>query len=55
MCSEVECVLPPYIPSLGNYNLGRSDMIKRYCELGFKEIQRLNNALSPSILVMEYN
>ena len=38
--SDVECVLPPYIPSLGNNNLGRSDLIKRYCELGFhyKEI-----------------
>ncbi len=32
---QVECVLPPYIPSIVNDHLGRSDLIKRYCELGF--------------------
>jgi hypothetical protein len=34
---QAECVLPPYIPHLMNDNLamGRSDLIKGYCELGF--------------------
>ena len=31
----VNCVLPLYIPVLGNRNLGRSDLIKSYCRLGF--------------------
>ena len=37
---QVECVLPPYLPNAMNGNLGRSNLIKRYCELGlnYKEV-----------------
>ena len=33
--SQVECVIPPYIPVLGNDHLEQSDLIKRYRALGF--------------------
>ena len=37
---QVERVLPPYLPNVMNGNMGRSNLIKRYCELGlsYKEV-----------------
>ena len=31
---QVECALSPNLPNVMNGNLGRSNLIKRYCELG---------------------